>query len=104
MERLTVITELEGTTIDRLRELVQAEKDGRLVVPCKHGDTVWFVKSAFSMAMYPIKANYASIRGIDCDGDVLYAAITERNGIERRFRASDFGKTVFLPEKRSRQR
>ncbi len=36
------ITEFEGVPIDRLRELVQAERDGRLVVtPCKVGDTVY---------------------------------------------------------------
>lgn len=40
-ERLTVI---KNITTDHLRELVQAEKDGRLLVlPCKVGDTVYRV-------------------------------------------------------------
>ena len=36
------ITEFEGIPIDRLRELGQADREGRCVVlPCKKGDTVW---------------------------------------------------------------
>ena len=38
-ERLEIVREIKA---DRLRELVQAEQDGRLVVlPCKVGDHVW---------------------------------------------------------------
>ncbi len=86
--------------IEHLRELVQAEKDGRLVVlPCKVGDTVWFIRSAFSRAPFPIEANHVSIRGIDGNGEVLYASITAYNKIERRFKSSDIGKTVFLNHK-----
>ena len=34
--------------IDHLRELVQAEKDGRLVVlPCKEGDPIWWIDVAW---------------------------------------------------------
>ncbi len=36
------IKEFDGVPIDHLRELVQAERDGRLaVLPCKVGDTVY---------------------------------------------------------------
>ena len=36
------ITEFDGLPIDRLRELAEADKDGRVVVlPCKVGDTVY---------------------------------------------------------------
>lgn len=39
-ERLEIIRDISTA---RLRELVQAEQDGRLVVlPCKVGDTVYF--------------------------------------------------------------
>ena len=32
-----------GVDVDRIRELVKADRDGRCVVlPCKTGDTVWF--------------------------------------------------------------
>ena len=39
---ISEITEFNGLPIDRLRELAEADKDGRVVVlPCKVGDTVW---------------------------------------------------------------
>lgn len=99
IDRLAAIEDILGDEydLDRLRELVEADREGRCVVlPCKHGDTVWFIKSAFSVAAFPIEANHVSIRGIDCDGDVLYATITAYNKIERHFKSSDIGKTVFL--------
>lgn len=39
---ISEITEFDGLPIDRLRELAEADKDGRVVVlPCKVGDTVY---------------------------------------------------------------
>ena len=99
IDRLAAIEDILGDEydLDRLRELAQAAREGRCVIlPCKRGDTVWFIKSAFSVAAFPIEANHVSIRGIDCDGDVLYAAITDYNKIERHFKSSDISKTVFL--------
>lgn len=43
-DRLAVIEDILGDEyeLDRLRELVKADKEGRCVVlPCKEGDTVW---------------------------------------------------------------
>lgn len=41
-----IVLDISGD-IDHLRELVQAEQDGQLVVlPCKVGDTVWYITSA----------------------------------------------------------
>ena len=41
-KEISEITEFEGLPIDRIRELAEADKDGRVVVlPCKVGDTVW---------------------------------------------------------------
>lgn len=40
---------------DRLRELAEADKDGRVIVqPCKVGDTVWRIKRTFET--YPDKS------------------------------------------------
>lgn len=48
------IAELCGG-FDRLRELAEADKDGRVVVPpCKLGDTVWRIKRTFET--YPDKS------------------------------------------------
>ena len=39
---ISEITEFDGLPIDRLRELAEADKDGRvLILPCKVGDTVF---------------------------------------------------------------
>ena len=41
---ISEITEFDGLPIDRLRELAEADRDGRLVVlPCKVGDTVYLI-------------------------------------------------------------
>ena len=41
---ISEITEFDGLPIDRLRELAEADRDGRVVVlPCKVGDTVYLL-------------------------------------------------------------
>lgn len=81
----------------KLKEYEDLEEQGRLVIlPCNRGDKIYFIKSAFSMAHFPIEAKVTSICGIDCDSDVMYSSITEYNKIDRRFKSSDIGKTVFL--------
>ena len=83
--------------IDKLVEYEDLEEQGRLVkLPCNRGDKIYFIKSAFSMAHFPIEAKVTSICGVDCDNDVMYSSITEYNKIDRRFKSSDIGKTVFL--------
>lgn len=78
--------EKELGPIDHLRDLLQAEQAGRLVVlPCKVGDTVYFTllgriieKPVFSIVSFSASAR------IYCAGTSEY------------FRPEDFGKTVFL--------
>lgn len=85
---------------DALKKLVDyedLEEQGRLIkLSCNRGDKIYFIKSAFSMAHFPIEAKITSICGVDCDNDVMYSSITEYNKIDRRFKSSDIGKTVFL--------
>ena len=79
------IAELCGGA-DRLRELAEADKDGRVVVlPCKVGDTVYFAllgriieKQVFSIV------SFSNSTRIYCDGTSEY------------FRPEDIGKTFFL--------
>lgn len=41
---ISEITEFDGLPINRLKELAEADKDGRVVVlPCKPGDTVYMI-------------------------------------------------------------
>lgn len=107
MERLTNSDKEIPTLVDnaeywlkvyfKLKDYEDLEEQGRLIkLPCNRGDKIYFVKSAFSMAHFPIEATVTSICGVDCDNDVMYSSITEYNKIDRRFRSSDIGKTVFL--------
>ena len=83
---ISEITEFEGLPIDRIRELAEADKDGRVVVlPCKVGDTVYFAllgriieKQVFSIV------SFSNSTRIYCGGTSEY------------FRPEDIGKTFFL--------
>lgn len=82
---------------EKLADYEDLEEQGRLLkLLCNRGDEVCFIKSAFSLAHFPIKAKIARICGVDCDNDVMYVSNTEYNGIDRHFKQSDIGKTVFL--------
>lgn len=92
---LKLAGQILGVTPGRLRELAQAEKEGRLVVlPCKVGDTV-----------YRVGASICKWREIDhcdeyCDG-WQYRDCWEgtRAVLEKKFSLCDLesiGKTVFL--------
>ena len=84
-----------GCDLDRLEELVEADKGGRLVVlPCKIGDTVWITGSV--RRLYSEK-----VRTFFC-GDPSYSRGIADNGVKMiRTTGCDipiheFGKTVFL--------
>lgn len=84
--RYIVMRDAEQEGVARLRELAEADKDGRLVVlPCKVGDTVYFAllgriieKQVFSIV------SFLNSTRIYCDGTSEY------------FRPEDIGKTFFL--------
>lgn len=59
---ISEITEFDGLPIDRLRELAEADKEGRvLILPCKVGDTVYRLQyieqtpGRFTVGIVPIK-------------------------------------------------
>ena len=53
--KLMRLADLESLCNSRLRELAEADKDGRvLILPCKLGDTVWRMKRTFET--YPDKS------------------------------------------------
>lgn len=88
VDRLAAIEDILGDEydLDHLRELVQAEKDGRLVVmPCKVGDTVYTLSHQTM---------------IDEDGNEWYICSPKyKCVIEKQFTLFDLnhiGKTVFL--------
>ena len=83
------IAELCGG-IDRLRELAEADKDGRLVVlPCKLGDVVFGIHNG--QTILPMVAKW-----IETNTDGWCIAVQYAPMAPRFYRFSDFGKTVFL--------
>ena len=89
------------TTPDHLRDILQAEQDGRLVVlPCKVvcGTTIWWADSNFHTD--PIKCEVSSF-GIYTgpDGDLqvwMNCYVYGSTPMSKSFRMSSIGKTVFL--------
>ena len=85
----TVIGECGG--IDRLRELAEADKEGRVVVlPCKVGDGLW------TFCSHPVEQVYSfTVTSISTlNGRTMLN--TSRCGV---IDARDVGKTVFLTHK-----
>nr|DAR10648.1 MAG TPA: hypothetical protein [Caudoviricetes sp.] len=80
---------------DRLHELAEADKEGRVVVlPCKVGDTVWMFEEDFGIVL-PYTIDLISFVDKGCG----YSANCNHNGelidsID--FEDDDIGKTVFL--------
>lgn len=82
----TIVGECGG--IDRMRELAEADKDGRLVVlPCKPGDGLW------TFCSHPVEQVYSfTVTDISTlNGRTMLN--TSRCGV---IDARDVGKTVFL--------
>lgn len=89
------IAELCGG-FDRLRELAEADKDGRVVVlPCKVGDTVWIVGAVRKLYSAKVRTFFcghtSAVRGNDDDGHIHMIRTTECD-----IPMQKFGKTVFL--------
>ena len=84
------IKEFNGLPVDRLRELAEADKDGRLVVlPCKVGDVVFGIHNG--QTILPMVAKW-----IETNTDGWCIAVQYAPMAPRFYRFSDFGKTVFL--------
>lgn len=91
--RYIVMRDAEQEGVARLRELAEADKDGRLVVlPCKVGDTVYFalLGKIIEKQVFSIVAFSNSTR-IYCGGTSEY------------FRPEDIGKTFFLTREEAKK-
>ncbi len=79
---------------DRVRELADADKDGRLVVlPCKVGDTVYEVTSRKTISEYRVKAIRVELFCTFIEWDIV-AGFVDKSifGVS----VGEIGKTVFL--------
>ena len=91
-DRCTIVGECGG--IDRLRELAEADRDGRLVVlPCKVGDTLYEVTGRKTISVYKVRAIRVELFGLFIEWDIVEGfAWRSLAGIN----AGEIGKTVFL--------
>lgn len=77
----------------RLKELAQAENDGRLVVlPCKIGDTVYEANKRGFISTYKVISIHISDCSVLIGWELIDGIYSNLNGFE----ASALGKTVFL--------
>ena len=92
---ISEITEFDGLPIDRLRELAEADKDGRVVIPpCKIGDKLYRV---FAGEIFEHRV-----------GSMKYFAIQGQWDIETYpfcpYVESSIGKTIFLTREEAEAR
>lgn len=92
--RYIVMRDAEQKGVARLRELPEADKDGRLVVPpCKAGDTVYEVTSRKTISEYRVKAIRVELFCTFIEWDIV-AGFVDKSifGVP----VDEIGKTVFL--------
>nr|DAR54895.1 MAG TPA: hypothetical protein [Caudoviricetes sp.] len=92
--RYIVMRDAEQKGVARLRELAEADKDGRLVVPpCKAGDTVYEVTSRKTISEYRVKAIRVELFCTFIEWDIV-AGFVDKSifGVP----VDEIGKTVFL--------
>lgn len=76
VHRLAKIENILGDNydLDRLRELVEADREGRCVVlPCKLGDTVYFITGTYNSLVKPAKVEEIYIG----DGSIALGVSTD---------------------------
>ena len=85
---ISEITEFNGLPIDRLRELAEADKDGRVVVlPCRQGDELW------TYCNHPVKRVYSFT--VSDVSTLNGRTVLNTLGLGT-IRPEDIGKTVFF--------
>lgn len=92
--RYIVMRDAEQKGVARLRDLAEADKDGRLVVPpCKAGDTVYEVTSRKTISEYRVKAIRVELFCTFIEWDIV-AGFVDKSifGVP----VDEIGKTVFL--------
>ena len=84
----------DASKAERIRELLKADKDGRLVVlPCKVGDRLYEVTGRKTISVYKVKAIRVELFGLFIEWDIVEGfAWQSLSGIN----AGEIGKTVFL--------
>lgn len=78
----------------RLRELAEADKDGRVeVLPCKVGDRLYEVTGRKTISVYKVRAIRVELFGLFIEWDIIEGVVWQSlSGIN----AGEIGKTAFL--------
>ena len=92
--RYIVMRDAEQEGVARLRELAEADKDGRVVVPpCKVGDRLYEVTGRKTISVYKVRAIRVELFGLFIEWDIVEGFVWQSlSGIN----AGEIGKTVFL--------
>lgn len=98
--KLMRLADLESLcSYTRLRELAEADKDGRLVVlPCKVGDTVWVIDNPWTWELLK-KPIEAYVNGMGKFSHGLYVNVlfdTRKINGTRDYEINHIGETIFL--------
>ena len=82
---------------ERIRKLLAADKEDRvMILPCKVGDAVWFVRSAYRQVDSPIEATVTGFASYGTTGELIFTTMTVEGQITGRFLEYQIGKTAFL--------
>ena len=92
--RYIVMRDAEQEGVARLRELAEADKDGRLVVlPCKVGDRLYEVTGRKTISVYEVRAIRVELFGLFIEWDIVEGFVWQSLSS---INAGEIGKTVFL--------
>lgn len=94
MDMAIIAALFNGVDVDRMKELTEADKDGRVVVlPCKVGDRLYEVTGRKTISVYKVKAIRVELFGLFIEWDIVEGFVWQSlSGIN----AGEIGKTVFL--------
>lgn len=104
--RYIVMRDAEQEGVARLRELAEADKDGRVVVlPCKVGDTVWVTSNPWTGKLLK-KPLDAYVNGMKMYSHGLYVNLlfdTRKINGTRDYEINHIGKTVFITREQAKK-
>ena len=82
----------------------QAEDKTKYIkLPCKVGDTVYFIKSAFSYAKAPMKGTVIGFKTFEKDLTLTFTVTMQGSLQTRHFTERDLEKTVFITQEEAEQ-
>ena len=102
VDRLAAIEDILGDTydLDRLRELVEADRDGRCVVlPCKVGDRAWVIRTLLDGKGTKVVAPFGEIKQVSINSHGTFLVGDYCHTID----AEKIGDKIFLSEEAAEQ-